>query len=68
MVLLPLHAVEDGAAEGLEHVLALGIEAHDPHVLPDVGYEAARALIRRRGILLPFGDGRIRDRALRPRM
>jgi 2',3'-cyclic-nucleotide 2'-phosphodiesterase (5'-nucleotidase family) len=44
----------------------LGIEAVDPRVLPDVAYEAARDLVRERGLLLPCPQGRIRDVALLP--
>ena len=42
----------------------LGIAAQDPQVTPEVGFEAARDLIRARVILLPFSQGRIRDVAL----
>jgi len=39
----------------------LGITAQDPQVRGDVGFEAARDLIRARLVLLPFAQGRIRD-------
>jgi 5'-nucleotidase len=39
----------------------LGIEAQDPKVLPDVGFEAVRDLVKARGFLLPLPEGRIRD-------
>lgn len=41
----------------------LGIEAQDPQVRSDVAYEAARDLVRARGLLLPCPQGRIRDLA-----
>jgi len=39
----------------------LGIAVQDPEVTPDVAYEAVRDLVRRRVILLPWPEGRIRD-------
>jgi hypothetical protein len=39
----------------------LGIDAQDPQVLPDVGFEAVRDFVNARGFLLPFPEGRIRD-------
>jgi 2',3'-cyclic-nucleotide 2'-phosphodiesterase (5'-nucleotidase family) len=41
----------------------LGIEAADVQVTSHVAYEAARDLIRSRGVLLPWPQGRIRDLA-----
>jgi hypothetical protein len=39
----------------------LGIDAQDPQVRPDVGFDAVQDLVKARRFLLPFPEGRIRD-------